>query len=42
LLVLHGEGNSCTGADDFSHWSLSVTGPDADFRFYGALAGRSR
>ncbi|MCE9523465.1 MAG: hypothetical protein K8S25_13665, partial [Alphaproteobacteria bacterium] len=34
-LVLHGRGNSCTSADDFTSWTLSVTGQRIRFRFLG-------
>ncbi len=33
--ILHGEGNSCTSAPDFTSWTLSVTGKDIRFRFLG-------
>lgn len=36
-LVLHGQGNACPSSADFSRWSLSVTGPDAKFSFFGRL-----
>ena len=34
-LVLQGRGNSCDDASDFNHWVLQVTGPEADYSFYG-------
>jgi hypothetical protein len=36
-LILHGLGNSCTSAEDFSHWTLVVTGPGTKFTLLGAL-----
>lgn len=36
-LVLHGQGSSCDQAYDFTHWSLIVSGPYAEFTFYGPL-----
>jgi hypothetical protein len=37
-LVMHGQGNSCTDAEDFRHWSLIVSGGDMlGFTLYGAL-----
>lgn len=36
-LILHGSGNSCTDAGHFGHWTLEVTGPNADFAFIGEL-----
>lgn len=36
-LILHGRGNGCTSAEDFSHWSLLVYGPVDTYTFYGAL-----
>jgi len=36
-LILHGSGNSCTSADQFSQWTLSVTGPGTRFTLLGAL-----
>ena len=37
LLVLQGRGNSCDGAEDFTHWQLKITGKKADYAFYGEL-----
>lgn len=34
-IILHGEGNSCTAAPNFTNWTLSVTGKDIRFRFLG-------
>jgi hypothetical protein len=36
-LILHGSGNSCTGPESFSHWTLEVKGPNADYTFIGEL-----
>ena len=36
-LILHGSGNSCTGPENFAHWTLEVKGPNADFTFIGEL-----
>jgi hypothetical protein len=36
-LILQGRGNSCTGADSFTHWSLVMQGPKANYLFFGAL-----
>lgn len=36
-LVLHGRGNGCTSADDFTHWTLLVHGPVDTFTMYGKL-----
>ena len=38
-LVLQGRGNSCLSSTDFKHWRLDITGPRADYAFYGALKG---
>ena len=36
-LILQGGGNSCTGAEDFTDWTLVVDGPNAAYTFIGAL-----
>lgn len=36
-LVLQGTGNSCVDAATLTSWNLQVTGPRADFAFYGAF-----
>jgi hypothetical protein len=36
-LILHGRGRGCTGAQDFTHWTLQITGPTANFLLFGAL-----
>jgi hypothetical protein len=37
-LVLQGRGNSCTQAEQFSWWTLVVSGPKAQYELYGSLA----
>lgn len=36
-LVLHGQGNSCDQVEDFTHWSMIVSSPHAEFTLYGPL-----
>ncbi|QWG14390.1 hypothetical protein KMZ29_06880 [Bradyrhizobium sediminis] len=36
-LILQGAGNSCTSADDFSHWTLVMQGPKANYTLFGDL-----
>jgi len=36
-LILHGHGRGCTGAEDFTHWTLEVSGPKAGYLLFGAL-----
>ena len=36
-LILQGGGNSCTSAVDFSHWTLVMQGPKANYTLFGAL-----
>ena len=36
-LILQGGGNSCTGANDFSHWTLVMQGPKANYTLFGDL-----
>jgi len=38
VLVFQGRGNSCVGAEDFTHWQLKITGKKADYSFYGELS----
>jgi len=38
LLVFQGRGNSCDGAENFTHWQLKITGQKADYSFYGELS----
>jgi hypothetical protein len=37
LLVFQGRGNSCDGAENFTHWQLKIAGKNADYSFYGEL-----
>jgi hypothetical protein len=37
-LILQGHGNSCTSPDHFTHWTLAVSGPRADYHFFGEFA----
>jgi hypothetical protein len=41
-LVLHGRGNGCTDAAQFTDWTLQVTGPRGKFSFYGKLEPAAR
>ncbi len=36
-LIAQGSGVSCTSAEDFSHWTLVMQGPKANYSFFGAL-----
>lgn len=36
-LVFQGHGNNCDNAEDFTNWNLNVTGPKADYAFYGKM-----
>jgi hypothetical protein len=36
-LIVQGRGNSCTSSSDFTHWTLVVAGPMANFSFIGEL-----
>ena len=36
-LILQGGGNSCTSAIDFSHWTLVMQGPKANYTLFGEL-----
>lgn len=36
-LVFQGRGNMCDNAKDFTDWRLRVTGPKADFAFFGKM-----
>lgn len=37
FLVFQGRGRGCNEVSDFMHWRLEVTGPKADYAFYGKL-----
>jgi hypothetical protein len=36
-LIIHGHGNSCTSAIDFTHWTLVMQGPKANYTLFGNL-----
>lgn len=36
-LIIQGHGNSCTDAGDFSHWTLVMQGPKANYTLFGEL-----
>lgn len=36
-LIYHGSGNSCTDASSFTHWTLVVHGPVAEYTLFGIL-----
>ena len=36
-LILQGHGNSCTSSGDFTHWSIVVSGPKAQYTLFGDL-----
>ncbi|MBR1144414.1 hypothetical protein [Bradyrhizobium sp. AUGA SZCCT0431] len=36
-LILQGGGNSCTSGVDFTHWTLVMQGPKANYTLYGNL-----
>ncbi|MBR1230506.1 hypothetical protein JQ597_22980 [Bradyrhizobium sp. AUGA SZCCT0177] len=36
-LILQGGGNSCTSSIDFTHWTLVMQGPKANYTLYGNL-----
>jgi hypothetical protein len=37
ILILHGHGNACTSAEDFTHWTLMIDGPGTRFTLIGRL-----
>lgn len=37
-LIIHGRGNNCTSDIDFSHWTLMMQGPKANYTLLGNLA----
>jgi hypothetical protein len=37
-LILQGRGNNCLSSSDFKNWRLDITGPRANYAFYGSLA----
>jgi hypothetical protein len=36
-LIVHGGGNSCTSSIDFTHWTLVMQGPKANYTLFGDL-----
>jgi len=36
-LILQGHGNSCTSSSDFTHWSIVISGPRAQYTLFGDL-----
>lgn len=36
-LLFQGHGNNCDNADDFTNWRLEITGPKADYAFFGKM-----
>ena len=36
-LIIHGRGNNCTSDIDFSHWTLVMQGPKANYTLFGNL-----
>jgi hypothetical protein len=39
-LIGQGRGNSCTTSDDFTHWTLVMQGPKANYSLFGDLLSR--
>ena len=35
--ILQGRGNNCLSSTDFRNWRLDITGPRADYAFYGSF-----
>jgi hypothetical protein len=35
--ILQGRGNNCLSSTDFGNWRIEITGPRADYAFYGSL-----
>lgn len=42
FLVFQGRGNGCDNASDFRHWRLEISGPKADYAFFGKLASAGK
>lgn len=40
FLVLQGNGNICTSAEDFKYWRLEVTGAKAQYAFFGKVGSK--
>lgn len=36
-LIFQGHGNNCDNAEDFKNWRLQITGPKADYAFFGKM-----
>ena len=36
-LLIQGHGNNCTSSIDFSHWTLIMQGPKANYTLFGNL-----
>ncbi|MEQ1606204.1 MAG: hypothetical protein ABL999_15190 [Pyrinomonadaceae bacterium] len=36
-LLFQGHGNNCDNAEDFTNWRLKITGPRADYAFFGKM-----
>jgi hypothetical protein len=36
-LIVQGRGNSCTSSSDFTHWTLVMQGPKANYTLFGKL-----
>ena len=36
-LIIQGHGNNCTDASDFTHWTLVMQGPKANYNLFGEL-----
>jgi hypothetical protein len=36
-LIVQGRGNSCTSSEDFTHWTLVMRGPRANYSLFGDL-----
>jgi hypothetical protein len=36
-LILQGRGSACTSASDFTHWTLVMEGPKANYSLFGDL-----
>lgn len=36
-LIFQGHGNNCDNAEDFTNWRLEITGPKADYAFFGKM-----
>jgi hypothetical protein len=41
-LIVHGRGRGCTGASEFTDWTLMLQGPAGKLTLYGALSSATR